>query len=79
MDKYCTGVVDCDEHEDKISKIVRAIGDCQGVLVLRIGVEPRKKLEAKGLKVIEMYEPINKGIVRAAAEIEKQQIINCES
>ncbi|APM40320.1 nitrogenase cofactor biosynthesis protein NifB [Clostridium kluyveri] len=78
VDKYCTGVVDCDEHEDKISKIVRAIGDCQGVLVLRIGVEPREKLEAKGLKVIEMYEPINKGIVRAAAEIEKQQIVNCE-
>ncbi|WP_373844617.1 NifB/NifX family molybdenum-iron cluster-binding protein, partial [Clostridium sp.] len=78
VDKYCTGIVDCDEHEDKISKIVRTIEDCQGVLVLRIGVEPRKKLEAIGLKVIEMYDPINKGIIRAAAEMEKQQTTNCK-
>lgn len=78
VDKYCTGIVECNEHEDKISKIVRTIEDCQGVLVLRIGVEPRKKLEARGLKVIEMYDPINKGIIRAAAEMEKQQTTNCK-
>lgn len=78
VDKYCRGIVECDGHEDKISKIVRTISDCQGVLVLRIGVEPREKLESRGLKVMEMYEPINKGIICAVEEMEKEQIVNQE-
>ncbi|MFL0198268.1 nitrogenase cofactor biosynthesis protein NifB [Clostridium sp. WILCCON 0269] len=73
VNKYCSGIEECDEHEDKISKIIKTIGDCSGVLVLRIGLDPREKLEAKGLKVMEMYELINKGIIRAVQELEKQE------
>lgn len=72
VDKYCTGIVECDEHEDKMSKTIKAICDCDAALVLRAGEEPIEKLESKGIKVIQMYDSINKGIVRAARELEKE-------
>lgn len=72
VNKYCTGTNECDEHEDKISRIIRTIKDCDGVLVLRIGFDPKEKLEKKGIKVIEMYDPINKGILRAVRKFEQE-------
>lgn len=76
VDKYCTGSDECDEHEDKISKTIKIIGDCDAVLALRAGFEPRERLEAKGIKLIEMYDSINKGIVRAVNEIIKNKTSN---
>ncbi len=75
MDKYCTGIVECDEHEDKISKTIKAIGDCNAVIVLRAGIEPTEKLKANGIKVIEMYDSINKGINRAAKILEETELL----
>ena len=72
VNKYCTGTNECDEHEDKISRIIRTIKDCDGVLVLRIGFDPKEKLEKKGIKVIEMYDSINKGILRAVRKFEQE-------
>ncbi|MCI1996835.1 NifB/NifX family molybdenum-iron cluster-binding protein, partial [Clostridium luticellarii] len=71
VDKYCMGIYDCVDEEDKMSKIVRTIEDCDGVIVLRIGEEPREKLEAKNIKVMEMYDSINKAVAKAAKELEK--------
>jgi predicted Fe-Mo cluster-binding NifX family protein len=65
------GIYDCVDEEDKMSKIVRTIEDCDGVIVLRIGEEPREKLEAKNIKVMEMYDSINKAVAKAAKELEK--------
>ena len=59
------------DQEDKMSKIMRTIGDCDGVIVLRIGDDPREKLEAKNIKVMEMYDSINRAVVKAAKELEK--------
>jgi hypothetical protein len=61
------GIYDCVDEEDKMSKIVRTIEDCDGVIVLRIG----EKLEAKNIKVMEMYDSINKAVAKAAKELEK--------
>ncbi|CAB1244029.1 FeMo cofactor biosynthesis protein NifB [Clostridiaceae bacterium BL-3] len=71
VDKYCMGIYDCLDQEDKMSKIMRTIGDCDGVIVLRIGDDPREKLEAKNIKVMEMYDSINRAVVKAAKELEK--------
>ena len=73
--KYCTGTEDCDIHEDKIQKIIRVIKDCNGVLVLRAGNEPIKKLKQLGIEVIQMYEEINKGIVRAVEHIKNEGVL----
>ncbi|AZV58997.1 nitrogenase cofactor biosynthesis protein NifB [Clostridium sp. AWRP] len=74
VDKYCTGVYECDEHEDKMEKTMKAIGDCNAVLALRAGVDPTEKLGKRGIKVIEMYDSINKGIVKAVKILEKDKI-----
>lgn len=65
VDKYCTGPADCDEHTDKIQKIIRTIKDCNAVLAMRAGYEPEKKLAANGIRLFQMYEGINKGIEQA--------------
>jgi nitrogenase molybdenum-iron protein NifN len=69
VDKYCTGIEECDEHEDKIDKIIRAIGDCNAVLAIRAGEQPVKRLEEKGIKFIQIYEGINNGIIKAVKQL----------
>lgn len=72
VDQYCTGTEDCDDdHEDKISKIIRTVKDCNAVLVLRAGMEPREKLSRKGIEIFQMYEPINEGIKLAVNKLEE--------
>ncbi len=69
VNKYCTGSAECDDHDDKIQKIIKTIKDCDAVLAMRAGTEPIKKLEANGIKLFQMYEGINKGIEKAAFEL----------
>jgi nitrogenase molybdenum-iron protein NifN len=64
VNKYCTGSDECDEHTDKIQKIMTTIKDCNAVVVMRAGNEPVRKLEKNGIKVFQMYEGIQKGIQR---------------
>lgn len=72
VDQYCTGTDECGEHENKIMKIVKTIHDCDAVLALRAGIEPVKTLESEGIKLIQMYDSINKGIKRAVEEMAPQ-------
>ncbi len=68
VDQYCNGATECEE--DKIGKILKTIDGCNVVLTLRAGIEPIKKLQEKGIRVIQMYDTINAGIIRAAKEIQ---------
>lgn len=70
VDKYCNGIEECDEHEDKIQKIIRTIGDCSAVLALRAGEQPIQSLALKGIKFVQTYDGINDGILKAVAHIE---------
>jgi nitrogenase cofactor biosynthesis protein NifB len=69
VNKYCAGPAECDDHDDKIQKIIKTIQDCDAVLAMRAGTEPIKKLEANGIKLFQMYEGINKGIEKAVLEL----------
>ena len=71
IDKYCTGNEECDGHEDKIKKILNVIDDCDIVLTLRAGLEPVKKMEDKGIKVIQMYASIKEGIEKVVEELKR--------
>lgn len=70
VSKYCEGVEECGDHDDKISKIIKTVEDCNAVLALRAGFEPIKKLESHGIKIFQMYDGINKGIEKAVKLIE---------
>ncbi|ARE87029.1 nitrogenase cofactor biosynthesis protein NifB [Clostridium formicaceticum] len=69
VDQYCRGIEDCEDTENKIEKIMKVIGDCNLVLCLRIGNAPKKNLEDKNMYIIETYEEIEKGILKAVNEL----------
>ncbi|KPU45695.1 FeMo cofactor biosynthesis protein NifB [Oxobacter pfennigii] len=63
--KYCSGNTECDDKEDKMEVIIDTLKDCNAVLALRAGHGPTEKLGKKGIKILQMYEGINKGIEKA--------------
>jgi len=67
--KYCTGVEDCGDKEDKIEQILSAVEDCNMVLAMRIGESPTKKLAQKGIKVFTTYDRIENAVKTAAKEL----------
>ncbi|WHH56961.1 nitrogenase cofactor biosynthesis protein NifB [Petroclostridium sp. X23] len=79
VSKYCTGKEECEEREEKTQKVIRTVSDCDGVIVLRIGYEPQKKLENLGIQVIQMYEEVEKGVIKAVEQMQKEKkvAINC--
>lgn len=72
--KYCDGSEECDSEESKIGRIIKTIADCDGVLALRIGYNPQKKLEEIGIKVFQTCGTIEEGIEFAVNEL--SQAIN---
>ncbi|BCN32863.1 nitrogenase cofactor biosynthesis protein NifB [Anaeromicropila herbilytica] len=70
INKYCTGNEECGEN-DKISMIVNTISDCDGVIAMRIGEAPSKKLEEKGIRIFTTYDRIEDAVILAASEILK--------
>jgi nitrogenase molybdenum-iron protein NifN len=68
--KYCTGVEDCGEKEDKITSIINTINDCSAVLAMRAGDEPIRRLSEKGITLYQMYESILKGIEKTLSMLE---------
>ncbi|WP_368490283.1 nitrogenase cofactor biosynthesis protein NifB [Clostridium sp. BJN0013] len=71
INKYCSGISECDGHDNKISNILKSIEDCNAVLVLRIGFEPLTMLHEKGIKVFQMYFSIEQSIKKAIELLEK--------
>jgi len=67
--KYCDGVQECDEQEDKMNLILKTIEDCKAVLVMRIGDAPKEKLLNKGIKVFTTFDRIEASLAKAAKEI----------
>jgi len=64
VEKYCSGKSDCDDEESKFHKIAGALEDCSAVLVQRIGFLPQKKLEEKGIKVVQTIGRIDEEILK---------------
>lgn len=68
ISKYCTGAEGCfDEKESKMELILRAVADCSGVLALRIGDSPSKKLSEMGIKIFTTYDRIEDAVKKASS------------
>ena len=65
VEKYCAGKESCSEDEKK-SNALETIADCNAVLSVRIGYEPKRKLKAQNIESIELYDTIEEGIRFAA-------------
>ncbi len=70
--KYCSGNADCDDHDDRMESILNAVADCNGVIALRIGESPSRKLAAKGIAVYAMYDKIEEAVKSCA---KKQSVL----
>ena len=66
VSRYCNGMDDCGEKAGRMAGILAAVDDCKGVLALRIGESPLKKLETKGIRVFTLYENVDKAVNDAA-------------
>ena len=69
IEKYCSGVQDCGEKEDKIEAIIKTIADCDAVIAMRIGESPKEKLSQRGIRVFATYDRIEDSVKKAAAEL----------
>lgn len=67
--KYCKGSDDCDDEGVGIDNIIKALYDCQGVISMRIGAEPSKKLRGLGIEPFMMYDRVESGVQAAAEKI----------
>ena len=70
-DKYCNGIDACDEEEDKFVKLSNVVSDCNGVISLRMGDEPKKKFKGMGIEVFMTCETIETAVIKAAEAILK--------
>jgi MoaA/NifB/PqqE/SkfB family radical SAM enzyme len=71
VDKYCNGIDACDEEEDKFAKLSKVVSDCNGVLSIRMGDEPKKKFKNMGIEVFMTCETIETAVIKAAEAILK--------
>ena len=70
VNNYCTGPDECTgSAKPNIDTILTAVSDCQGVLALRTGEAPSRKLENSGIRVISTYDRIEDAILKAAASL----------
>lgn len=74
VDKYCNGKEVCEDEADKFVKLYNIVKDCDGVISLRIGDEPTKKFNSKGIAVFMTCETIETAVTAAAKSILKQEI-----
>lgn len=72
IDKYCNGIEVCEEEEDKFSKLSSVVSDCTGILCLRIGDEPKRKLKNMGIEVFMTCETIETAVTKAAEAVLKE-------
>ena len=65
IEKYCNGSSEC-ENENKIEKLIKTISDCSGVISLRIGEEPAKKLKNNNIQIFQSCERLEDAVVKSA-------------
>lgn len=67
VEKYCQGEEYCGEKDDKIEKIIAALNGCNGVIAMRIGMEPKRKLAKLGITSVNTYDMIEDAVKKAAS------------
>ena len=72
VSKYCDG--SGGDKEDQWASIIRAVGDCDAVLAVRIGPTPEKRLQENGIYVVTTYEKVETAVSMAAQEIKHRQV-----
>lgn len=67
--QYCRGEEMCEEESDRMEPIFQALEGCDGVIAMRIGLEPKKKLQMKGILPVNTYDRVENAVKKAAMEL----------
>lgn len=67
VEQYCRGEESCGEKEDNIERIIAALNGCNGVIAMRIGMEPKRKLAQRGITPVNTYDMIEDAVKKAAS------------
>ncbi len=66
VSKYCSGNEDCGDSGERMDMILKAVGDCDAVIALRMGDSPMRKLKEKGIEIYITYDSIEHAVKNAA-------------
>ena len=69
VEKYCGGPEECEDQESKLDRIQRTISDCSAVIVMRVGDQPREKLEKRGIRVFTDCDQIETCVRNAVVKL----------
>lgn len=74
VSKYCDGSESCDgmgggNKEGKIDAILETVKDCKGVLAMRIGEAPKKRLKENSIETFTTYDRIEDAVKQAAQKL----------
>ncbi len=69
VSRYCNGALDCDDREESMESIFRAISDCNAVIAMRIGEAPKQRLKQRGIRVFTMVDRIENSVKQAVTEL----------
>jgi MoaA/NifB/PqqE/SkfB family radical SAM enzyme len=56
VENYCSGTEACAENWNRLEAVIGAIGDCNGVITMRVGNAPERELYNKGVGVFITYD-----------------------
>jgi nitrogen fixation protein NifB len=62
VDKYCAGMAECYEGEEKRDAIIDALKDCRAVMTMRIGQHAKEKLHKRGIFCVEYCDTVENGL-----------------
>ena len=74
VEKYCTGVAECDSAEAKRDSIINALKDCDAVLTMRIGYHAKERLSKRGILSVESCDTIENGLIYAVEKLTEKEI-----
>jgi len=76
IQRFCGGPEDCDSTDRRMAAIMDVIGDCTGVIMLRIGRPPAIRLLRAGFRIHQDYDFIESAVKKAAEEDEAVENVN---
>jgi nitrogenase cofactor biosynthesis protein NifB len=66
VDRFCGGTGRCGDEKSGLTILAETVGDCAGVISLRIGDTPRSLLESRGIRVYMTYNRVEEAVHAAA-------------
>jgi MoaA/NifB/PqqE/SkfB family radical SAM enzyme len=77
VSEYCRGEEHCGQtarHEDGLNGILDALADCDGVIAMRIGNEPYRRLAERGIRFFTTYDYVTDAVRKFGKSFAKEAL-----